>query len=100
LVWKLQSSREFADQEQKDGSAMQKTYRFCFFAGDGNRCPPQAAAVLVLHFDTDATAAAEAVSLLSASALWRIEVWQGTRCICRYHRPVQSLACAANARAM
>ena len=80
--------------------AMQKAYRFFFFEADENLCQPHAAAVLVLHFDTDAAAAAEALTLLSVSALWRIEVWQGTRRICRHRRPVQSFACVAFARAI
>jgi hypothetical protein len=54
---------------------MQKPYRFCFFENDA----AHATAVLVLHFASDDAASDEAVMLLSASSLTRIEVWQGTR---------------------
>jgi hypothetical protein len=59
---------------------MHKAYRFCFFEEDA----PAAAAVLVLHFVSDTAASEEAVTLLCASALTRIEVWQGTRLVCRH----------------
>jgi hypothetical protein len=79
---------------------MHKAYRFCFFEADEDPRRPQAAAVLVLHFDSDAAAASEAVSLLSVSALWRIEVWQGTRRICQRRQPVQSPVYVTSARAI
>jgi hypothetical protein len=59
---------------------MHKAYRFCFFE-DGTR---HAVAVLVLHFASDLVATEEASALLCASALSRVEVWQGTRRLWRH----------------
>jgi hypothetical protein len=62
--------------------AMHKAYRFCFFEDDA----AHAAAVLVLHFASDNAASDEAIMLLAASSLTRIEVWQGTRKIFQHAR--------------
>lgn len=64
---------------------MHKAYRVCFFEED----VAHAVAVLVLHFSSDMTAEEEALQLLSASALARVEVWQGTRKVYQYRPPVR-----------
>lgn len=54
---------------------MNKTYRVCFFQED----MAHADAVLVLHFASDSAAREESLQILSASALARVELWEGTR---------------------
>ncbi len=61
---------------------MHQAYRVCFFE-DG---VAHAAAVLVLHFASDGAARDEAVHLLAASALSRVEVWRGTRLVFQRRR--------------
>ncbi len=72
---------------------MHQAYRFCFFEDE----VAHAAAVLVLHFACDTAAAEEAVQLLAASALSRVEVWCGTRRICQRRRACAREALAAYA---
>jgi hypothetical protein len=61
--------------KSKGTDTMHKAYRVCFFEAN----VAHAVAVLVLHFPSDAAAQEEALQLLSASALTRVELWQGTR---------------------
>ncbi|MGE3474433.1 MAG: hypothetical protein AB7H70_01365 [Rhodospirillaceae bacterium] len=72
---------------------MHQAYRVCFFE-DGVL---HATAVLVLHFASDNSAEDEAVQLLAASALSRVEVWRGTRRICERHRLSTRAALAVHA---
>jgi hypothetical protein len=74
---------------------MQQAYRVCFFE-DG---VAHATAVLVLHFASDRAAQDEAVQLLAASALSRVEVWRGTRKVCQRRRLRSRMALAVHAPA-
>lgn len=72
---------------------MHQAYRVCFFE-DG---VAHATAVLVLHFPSDGAAQDEALQLLDASALSRVEVWRGTRKVCQRRRVSSRAALSVHA---